>query len=61
MKGCELPDDVRKKVKKAIDYLKDYDDVEAKKIVEDMIMFVNENEDMQKKKSGGGYHSSRLN
>lgn len=61
LKGYELPPDVRKKVKKAVDCLKAYDDVEAKKIVDDMIMFVNESDEMKNKKSYGGYHSSRLN
>ena len=61
LKGYELPPDVRKKVKKAVDCLKTYDDVEAKKIVDDMIMFVNESDEMKNKKSYGGYHSSRLN
>jgi len=61
LKGYDLPPDVRKKVKKAVDCLKEYDDVEAKKIVDDMIMFVNESDEMKNKKSYGGYHSSRLN
>lgn len=61
LKGYDLPPDVRKKVKKAVDCLKEYDDVEAKKIVDDMIMFVNESDEMKNKQSYGGYHSSRLN
>ena len=61
LKGYDLPPDVRKKVKKAVDWLKEYDDVEAKKIVDDMIMFVNESDEMKNTKSYGGYHSSRLN
>ena len=61
LKGYDLPPDIRKKVKKAVDCLKVYDDVEAKKIVDDMIMFVNESDEMKNKKSYGGYHSSRLN
>lgn len=61
LKGYDLPPDVRKKVKKAVDCLKVYDDVEAKKIVDDMIMFVNESDEMKNKQSYGGYHSSRLN
>lgn len=61
LKGYDLPPDVRKKVKKAVDCLKEYDDVEAKKIVDDMIMFVNESDELKNKKSYGGYHSSRLN
>jgi len=51
LKGYDLPPDVRKKVKKAVDCLKEYDDVEAKKIVDDMIMFVNESDEMKNKKS----------
>lgn len=61
LKGYDLPPDIRKKVKKAVDCLKVYDDVEAKKIVDDMIMFVNESDEMKNKQSYGGYHSSRLN
>ena len=61
LKGYDLPPDIRKKVKKAVDCLKEYDDVEAKKIVDDMIMFVNESDEMKNKQSYGGYHSSRLN
>ena len=61
LKGYDLPPDIRKKVKKAVDCLKEYDDVEAKKIVDDMIMFVNESDEMKNTKSYGGYHSSRLN
>ncbi len=61
LKGYDLPPDIRKKVKKAVDCLKVYDDVETKKIVDDMIMFVNESDEMKNKQSYGGYHSSRLN
>lgn len=60
LKTCELPDDTRKDLKKAIEYLKAYDDIEAKKVVENMIMFVNDNDDMRSGRHGRGYHSSRL-
>lgn len=60
LKTCELPDDIRKNLKKALEYLKAYDDIEAKKIIENMIMFVNNSEDMNNKRHGIGYRSSRL-
>lgn len=60
LRGYDLPEDIKKDLKSALEYLKAYDDIEAKKIIENMIMFVNNNEDLQNKKSGGGYHSSRL-
>lgn len=60
LKGCDLPGDIRKDLKKSIEYLKNYDDIEAKKIIENMIMFVNDTDDVQSRKHGRGYHSSRL-
>ncbi|MCR4611768.1 MAG: response regulator [Lachnospiraceae bacterium] len=61
LKGCDVPSDVRRNLKEAMKYLKNYDDIEAKKVIENMIMFVRENEDSEKQDSrGGGYHSSRL-
>lgn len=61
LKQCDVPSDIRRKLKDAINKLKDYDDIEAKKIIEDMILFVNqEDETNDKKPKGSGYHSSRL-
>ena len=60
LKGCDIPNDIRKELKKSIEYLKNYDDIEAKKIIENMVMFVNNNEDTTNNRHGTGYHSSRL-
>lgn len=60
LKGCDIPSDIRKELKKSIEYLKNYDDIEAKKIIENMVMFVNNNEDTTNNRHGVGYHSSRL-
>ena len=60
LKGCDIPNDIRKELKKSIEYLKSYDDIEAKKIIENMVMFVNNNEDTTNNRHGVGYHSSRL-
>ena len=60
LKGCDIPSDIRKELKKSIEYLKNYDDIEAKKIIENMVMFVNNNEDTTNNRHGTGYHSSRL-
>ena len=60
LKGCDIPNDIRKELKKSIEYLKNYDDIEAKKIIENMVMFVNNNEDTTNNRHGIGYHSSRL-
>ena len=60
LKGCDIPNDIRKELKKSIEYLKNYDDIEAKKIIENMVMFVNNNEDTTNNRHGVGYHSSRL-
>lgn len=60
LKGCDIPSDIRKELKKSIEYLKNYDDIEAKKIIENMVMFVNSNEDTTNNRHGVGYHSSRL-
>ena len=63
LKGCDVPSDIRRKLKEAINRLKDYDDIEARRIIDDMIMFVNEqSEEVEAQSShhGGGYHSSRL-
>ena len=60
LKGCDIPSDIRKELKKSIEYLKSYDDIEAKKIIENMVMFVNSNEDTTNSRHGVGYRSSRL-
>ncbi|MBE5900116.1 MAG: response regulator [Lachnospiraceae bacterium] len=60
LKGCDIPSDIRKELKKSIEYLKSYDDIEAKKIIENMVMFVNSNEDTTNSRRGVGYRSSRL-
>ncbi len=60
LKGCDIPSDIRKELKKSIEYLKGYDDIEAKKIIENMVMFVNSNEDTTNSRHGVGYRSSRL-
>ena len=61
LKGCDIPSDIRHKLKEAIGYLKNYDDIEARKLIEEMIMFVNDHEEKKEElQHGGGYHSSRL-
>lgn len=60
LKGYELPDNTRKDLKRSIEYLKAYDDIEAKKILESMILFVNDSDEIKNTRHGRGYHSSRL-
>ena len=62
-----MPADVRHKLKEAINSLKNYDDIEAKKIIEEMLLFVSFSDENNKddivgdsKKHGQGYHVSRL-
>ncbi len=62
LRGYDIPNDIRHNLKDAIKYLKNYDDIEAKKIVEEMLMFVKVKEDKPTEETNhfGGYHSSRL-
>ncbi len=67
LKEYDVPVDVRHKLKEAINYLKNYDDIEAKKIIEEMLLFVsvsdenNKDEILEdKNRHGRGYHVSRL-
>ncbi len=62
LRGYDIPNDIRKNLKDAIKHLKNYDDIEAKKIVEEMLMFVKVKEDSPSEEPNhfGGYHSSRL-
>lgn len=62
LRGYDIPNDIRHNLKDAIKHLKNYDDIEAKKIVEEMLMFVKVKEDKPSEETNhfGGYHSSRL-
>lgn len=67
LKEYDVPADVRHKLKEAINYLKNYDDIEAKKVIEEMLLFVSFSDENNKdeivggsKKHGQGYHVSRL-
>ena len=67
LKEYDVPADVRHKLKEAISYLKNYDDIEAKKVIEEMLLFVSFSDENNKdeivggsKKHGQGYHVSRL-